>query len=198
MSDADTFTFRSPELLNRDDSRLLIVDMQEKVLNVIPGSAAIIEHCRLLARGAAILGVPVSTTEQYPRGLGSTTPALADLLGDVREKLRFSSAAAVEWGPHVGDGDRPKVVVAGIEAHVCVQQTVLDLLAGGFSVYVAADAVCSRHEVDATIALQRMRDSGATVTTAEAILFEWCEVAGTDEFKQISRLVKDRDAGRNA
>lgn len=193
---AERLPLRSPALLNREDSRLLIVDMQEKLLRLMPGVQPVIDNCVLLVEAARILGVPVHSTEQYPQGLGPTIEPLRTLLGELPPKLHFSCCPALDWTASAGGADRTKVVVAGIEAHVCVQQTVLDLLAAGFAVYLVADAVASRHEMDARYALQRMRDSGATITTAEAVLFEWCEVAGTPEFKQISALVKGRSAAR--
>jgi isochorismate hydrolase len=183
---------RSRELLGRDDSRLLIVDVQGKLTVLIPGAAVMIANCRRLIRGAKLLGVPVSATEQYPRGLGPTVPELAELLDPPIEKVRFSSAECLDWVG--GDkGDRVKVIVAGIEAHVCIQQTALDLLAAGFSVYIPADAVASRSTSDRDIACQRLRDAGATITTTESVLFEWCETAGAAEFKQISALIKEGD-----
>ena len=190
MSDSVPGYVRSHELLAREDSRLLIVDMQERFAPIIPDFSEVTANCRKLVQGARILGVPVSATEQYPRGLGATVAPLAELLDARIEKLRFSSAESCDWV--TGDrGDRAKVVVAGIETHVCVQQTVLDLLAAGFSVYVPADAVASRNAFDRDVALQRLRDSGATITTTESILFEWCEVAGTPEFKQVQALVRE-------
>jgi isochorismate hydrolase len=183
---------RSPALLNRSDSRLLIVDMQGKLLRVMPYAERVIAACELLARGATLMGIPISATEQYPQGLEPTVSELSKLVGACPEKKRFSSAGCLDWAAAVGDAERCKVVVAGIEAHVCVQQTVFDLLAAGFSVYIPADGVASRHDVDWTFALQRMRDSGAIVTTSEAILFEWLETADAEEFKEVSRLVKLR------
>lgn len=181
---------RSRELLSRDDSRLLIVDVQEKFVPVIPVAEQLITNCRKLIQGAQILGVPVAATEQYPRGLGATVPELAELLPERPEKLRFSCAECLNWAA-AGNDDRSKVVVAGIETHVCILQTALDLMAMGYEVYLPVDALASRHKHDWRFALERMANSGAVVTTTEAVLFEWCEVAGTDEFKQISRLVVD-------
>lgn len=189
MSDLPPAYLRSRELLSRDDSRLLIVDVQERLMALIPDSDRVLYNCRRLVEGAQILGVPISATEQYPRGLGPTSPELAELLPPRVEKLRFSCAECLDWVSRE-HSDRPKVVVAGIEAHVCVLQTVLDLLAAGFSVYVPVDAVASRNPLDRDRAIERMRDSGTTVTTTESVLFEWCEVAGTPEFKRISELIK--------
>lgn len=189
--ESSTFA-RSPDLLRREESRLLIVDMQEKLLRVIPEAAAAIASCELLMQGAKTLGIPVSLSEQYPQGLGATVPALAGLADEAAEKLRFSAAGAWEWTLALGSSERPQVVVAGIEAHICVLQTVLDLIAAGFSVSVVEDAVASRSAADCETALRRMRDVGAIVTTAESVLFEWCETAEAPEFKAISRLVKER------
>lgn len=193
MNDTPTEFLRSNELLSRHDSRLLIVDVQEKLLPHIPVVEQLIGNCRRLILGAGILDVPVYATEQYSKGLGPTDPKLAELLGEIPDKLRFSCAEVLAWGPAAAqDDDRDKVVVAGIEAHICVQQTVLDLISQGFHVYVPADAVASQRKFDWKIALKRMSDSGAVITTAESVLFEWSEVAGTPEFKQISKLVTGR------
>ena len=191
MDGTDAPYVRSIELLSRQASRLLIVDVQEKLVPLIPTAARMIANCRRLIDGAKTLGVPVFATEQYPKGLGKTVPELAPLLGTIPEKLRFSSAEVLGWG-FAGDGsnDRDQVVVAGIEAHVCVLQTALDLLAQGYRVCVAADAVASRGELDWRLALERMSAAGAVVATTESVLFEWCERSGTPEFKEISRLIK--------
>jgi nicotinamidase-related amidase len=182
---------RSPELMSRDQTALLVVDVQERLLPAIRDHTRVVWNCRRLIDGAGILGIPVAGTEQYPRGLGVTVAPLAERLGELPSKVRFSSAACpgifTEWESRGID----KVLVCGIEAHVCVQQTVLDLLAHGWRVYVAVDAVGSRFEVDLTTALKRMDSAGATLTTTEATLFEWCEEAGTPEFKRISRLVQE-------
>lgn len=193
MSEPTEAFLRSNELLSRESSRLLIVDVQEKLMPLIPVADQLIENCRRLVQGAEILGIPVFATEQYPQGLGQTVSPLNELLEDIPDKLRFSCAEVLQWG---GAGqqsdDRYQIVVAGIEAHVCVQQTVLDLISSGFQVYVPADAIASRNKLDWQIARDRMSASGATITTFESVLFEWCEVAGTPEFKQISKLITDQ------
>lgn len=183
---------RSLELASREDTRLLIVDMQEKFVPVIDEIEDVIENCVKLMSGAKILGIPISATEQYPKGLGSTIPEIAaHLEGKVPEKLDFSCLNALDWAEsgHEPDG-RSRVIVAGIETHVCILQTVLDLLAYGFRVYIPADAVSSRRSFDYEVALQRMAESGAVITTTESILFELCQTAAAPEFKEISRLVK--------
>jgi len=182
----------SHELLSRDESRLLIVDMQEKLLPVINDHEAVLANCLKLIKAAKILEVPATVTEQYPKGLGPTVSAIAERLPGRPEKIEFSCLNCLDWNSTASDPEgRFKVVVAGIESHVCVLQTVLDLLSQGFRVFVAADAVGSRKPLDCEIALQRMASSGAVITTTESVLFEWCERAGTPEFKEISRLVRD-------
>lgn len=189
--------FRSRERLDRRLSQLLVIDVQEKLLPAIPERERLVAECLLLARGAAIWGVPVTVTEQYPRGLGPTTPVLRELVPSVLEKMAMSAAECLNW-PAAAEVERPQVVVAGIEAHVCVLQTVLDLMAGGYQVFVAVDAVASRFARDGEVALERMARSGATLTTAEAVLFEWAEAAGSAQFKQTSQLVKERSAAKLA
>ncbi len=182
---------RSPELMSRDDSALLVVDVQERLLGAINGGARVVWNARRLLDGAKLLGLPTIGTAQYPEGLGPVVGELADRLGPVPSKLAFSSGACGELFDNLRDRDIHKLLVCGIEAHVCVQQTVLDLLADGWRVYVATDAVGSRFEVDCRAALGRMDSAGATLTTTEAALFEWCATAAAPEFKEISRLVRE-------
>ena len=131
-------------------------------------------------------------TEQYPQGLGPTVPELATRLGTIPGKVAFSCLACTEVAGQLDSEQRPKVLLAGIEAHVCIQQTALDLLTAGHRVYLAVDAIGARFPLDYEIALRRMESNGATLTTTEAALFEWCQAAGTPQFKQISALVRDR------
>ena len=192
MPDESVPYLRSPELLSRERARFLIVDVQEKLIPSIPVADGLIKNCRHLIDAADALKIPVSGTVQYPKGLGDMVPTLAEPLGELPEKLRFSCAEALNWRPAGMDPEaRDQIVVAGIEAHVCVLQTVLDLLAIGYRVYVPADAVASRKKLDWKIALDRMSCHGAVITTTESVLFECCEVAGTPEFKIISRLIRE-------
>ena len=144
-----------------------------------------------IARDGMLSGLNVAATEQYPKGLGATAPILAERLGEIPAKLMFSCRECSEIFTEFANAGRRKVLVVGIESHVCVQQSVLDLMGEGFRIYVAVDAVGSRHQIDYQTALRRMDSAGATLTTTEAALFEWCEVAGTAEFKQISQLVRE-------
>jgi nicotinamidase-related amidase len=191
MNAIDTLT-RSPDLMSRDDTALLVVDVQERLLPSIPAGDQLVWNIRRLIDGAQTLQIPVIATEQYPKGLGATVPPLAEKLGEIPSKLMFSCRECVESFRPLVDQGRQKILVVGIESHVCIQQTVLDLLSEGFRVYVAVDAVASRFEIDHRTALRRMETAGATLTSTEAALFEWCEVAGSPEFKQISRLVREQ------
>lgn len=186
---------RSPELLHRNSSRLLIVDVQEKLVATLPEATRqqLLGSCRFLADGAKLLGVPTAITEQYPQGLGATAAELQQFCDARPAKKRFSCVECLNW-PSAAEAtdDRYQIVVAGIEAHVCVLQTVLDLLSLGYQVYVAADSVASRREIDQKVALDRMANCGAILTTAEGVLFEWAETAEAAEFKQLSNLIKTR------
>jgi len=182
---------RSPELMSRSDSGLLVVDVQEKLVPAIAAVGRIVWNVRRLIDGAKLLGLPVIASEQYPQGLGPTVPELASRLELRPAKLSFSCRAAPELFAGLRQRNIEKLLICGIESHVCVQQTALDLLADGWRIYVAVDAVGSRHDLDHQTALRRIEASGAVLTTTEAALFEWCQVAGTPEFKQISRLVRE-------
>ena len=181
--------------MSRDDTTLLVVDVQEKIIRLLPDHPGIIWNIRRLLSAAATLNVTVLATEQYPKGLGGTVADLAEDLKAVDEKLTFSCAGCDRMVERLQAAATTKVLVVGIETHVCVQQTVLDLLADGLNVYVAADAVGARREIDHMTALRRMDSAGATLTTAEAAMFEWCQIAGTPEFKRISALVRQSPPG---
>jgi nicotinamidase-related amidase len=183
---------RSPELMTAADTGLLVVDVQEKLVRAIADGSRVVFNVRRLIDGAEVLGVAVVATEQYPQGLGPTVPELAERLGKVPSKLTFSCGGCPEIFTDLESRDIHKLLLCGLEAHVCVQQTALDLLASGWRVYVAVDAVGSRFEIDYRTALGRMDSAGATLTTTEAALFEWCRVAGTPEFKEISRLAQQK------
>lgn len=182
---------RSLELMSVGDTGLLVVDMQGKLLTMISGHERVTWNCRRLLDGAKLLGIPVAGTEQYPQGLGRTTAVLAERLGPLPAKKLFSSRECAAIFYNWRDQGIYKVLVCGIEAHVCVQQTVLDLLSEGFRTYLCVDAIGSRNSLDAEVAVRRMDASGATITTTESALFEWCETAAHPQFKAISALVKE-------
>jgi nicotinamidase-related amidase len=186
-------SLRHPALARREDSGLVIIDVQEAFRPVIEGFDAVVANCGLLAEGFGVLGRPVIVTEQYPKGLGHTVPELASRLPDgtpIIEKTRFS-ACGVEGFEDAYDAARCETwVVCGIEAHVCVNQTVHDLLSRGASVHVAADGVSSRTAANRQAGLDKAARAGAHVTSAEMVLFEMLGQAGGPEFKAISGMVR--------
>jgi nicotinamidase-related amidase len=177
--------------MNREDTALLVVDAQEKLLAIVPPRARLEWNIRRLMDAGRILSVPMAATEQYPEKLGFIPSELRKHLGDVPSKLHFSACACGEIFDRWKRDSRFRVLVCGIETHVCVMQTALDLAAAGFEPYVAVDAVGARHAVDHETALRRMETSGIVLTTTETAMFEWCRAAGTPEFKQISALAKE-------
>lgn len=188
----ETAVTRNPKVLDRSKAALLIIDIQEKILGVMNSPDEVVGNTVKLIQGFKTLGAPFFYTEQYPKGLGATVKEIKHEIESTEaiEKMSFSCSGAGELFATLKIRNISQVVVCGVESHVCVQQTVLDLLANGFQVDVAADAVSSRREKDYKIALERMARNGAEVTTAESILFELLNVCGTDEFKKISRIVK--------
>jgi nicotinamidase-related amidase len=174
-------------LMSAENSSLLVVDVQDRLLRHIHGWQVLLVNVIWLVRVAKRIGVPVMATEQYPKGLGHTNPDLARELpeGAVAEKVHFSCAAA-QCLPGLSGGDRPQVIICGMESHVCVQQTALELRLQGKDVYVVADAVGSRAPADKALALERMRGYGIEIVSREMVAFEWLRQAGTPLFKEIS------------
>jgi nicotinamidase-related amidase len=169
-------------------SLLGVIDVQERLLAVMPAADAVVSRCTRLARAAAILGVRTMLTEQYPRGLGATPPELAAALPPAATKMSFSCCGCGAFEAALGP-EIEAVLLAGLETHVCVAQTALDLLARGLAVFVAVDAVGARHAIDHETALRRLEAAGAILTTTEAAIFEWCGTAEHPRFQDVRRLV---------
>ncbi len=184
----------SPGLLDRARSVLVVVDVQEKLLPAIPDRDRLLGRVALLLDAARALGVPVIATEQYPRGLGATVAVVRDALPagtTPLEKTMFSCAAAPGFRERLAATGRDQVVLAGIEAHVCVAQTALELAADVVrTVFVAADGVASRRADDARVALDRLRGAGITLLPAESVVFEWLRDAARPEFKALQPALK--------
>lgn len=178
--------------LSRDTSTLVVIDIQEKLLPAIFEKDRVVTASARLARGAGILNLPVIATEQYRKGLGPTDPEIASAISGFApiEKMAFSACGAPAFLAALQSLNRPNIILCGIEAHVCVLQTCLDLLEHGVNVFVAADAVSSRTPDNAQLGLARMRDAGAVIVSSEMVLFELLKEAGTPQFKQILPLVK--------
>lgn len=173
--------------LERDRTALVVIDVQEAFAKAVEGFDEIAAQTAILAQGAQVLGLPVLVTEQYPRGLGDTVPKVREVLGETPRIAKTAFSAARAEGFDLAGRDQ--ALVCGIETHVCVNQTVHDLLAGGVEVHVAVDAVGSRTAANRELGLRKMEESGAILTSVETALFELLGAAGTDEFKTIQKLV---------
>lgn len=179
-------------LMNAERSCLLVVDVQERLLPSMAAPRPVVDNTGILVKSAQRLGVPILASEQYPRGLGHTVPELNRLLpaDSTVEKLSFSCMADDTFVERFRRLGRQQAIVAGIEAHVCVLQTVEQLLASGVETFVVIDATSSRTETSHATAMARLREAGARIVTTEMVVFEWLSKAGTPEFKELSALIK--------
>lgn len=179
-------------LIQRHRSALLIVDVQEKLAPVMSDPRRVIHNCALLLRAAKRLEIPALVSEQYPKGIGPTVVDLREYLPEdgVVEKTHFSCAAEPDVMARIRGLERPQIVIAGIENHICVLQTALGLKGQGFEVFVVADACASRKAENEALAQARLRQEGVAVVGVEMVLFEWLEKAGSPEFKELSALIR--------
>ena len=178
--------------ISREHTTALIIDVQERLFPHIHDHEMLAERIGILVRGLQILEVPVHVTQQYSKGLGPTIQPLGGLFQPFSpiEKTAFSCCDEPKVLMMLESTGRRNVLVAGIESHICVQQTVIDLIERGYQPVVIEDCVSSRRLYDKRTALQRMSAEGAILSTCESVLFELCRVSGTEEFKAISALVK--------
>jgi nicotinamidase-related amidase len=181
-----------PTNMSAADTGLLVIDMQEKLIPMIPDAAMLIRNIAFLIDAASLLSMTIQATEQYPKGLGPTVPELASRLAVRPEKTAFSCCAIPDIEDTFHREARPKIVLAGIETHVCVLNTTLDLLAADFRVFLPIDAVSARFRIDHETALRRLEQAGAILTTSEGCVFEWVGGASHPKFKDISKLVQQR------
>ncbi len=182
---------RHPDILDRRTAALVVVDVQGRI-DAVMGSGDHRPRILLLARTFRHLNLPVLMTEQYPRGLGATLPEIAEACATTPfEKMTFSCAEDDGFLTALSETGRRQIVVVGIEAHVCVAQTALDLLHAGYQVHVPHDAVSSRRAVDCRHALERLARTGAIVTSTESCLFELLHHCGDEDFRWVSRALKE-------
>lgn len=178
-------------LISANKSCLLVVDVQEKLAPAMAEGDKIIENIMILMKAASKLATPILVSEQYPKGLGPSVKQIASLSGgDVIEKISFSCMAEDDFGGRFHKLGRRQAVVAGIEAHVCVLQTAMQLLDRGCKVFVVADATTSRTRDNHQLALQRLQVAGAEIVSTEMVLFEWLERADSRNFKELRKLIK--------
>ena len=176
----------------KDRSCLLIIDFQERLFPFIHENEKLLKNVSILIKGLTTLGVPIIVTEQYTKGLGLTVRPIAEVLGGITriEKSSFSCCGEPRFNMELATSGKENVIIAGIESHVCVLQTVIDLERLGYKPVVVEDCISSRNPNDKNIAVQRMRQEGAIITTYESILFELLRNSGGEAFKSISRMVK--------
>ena len=180
--------------LSPDESVLLIVDLQEKLMTAMPGAPRkrTLDSVHTLIEAASHLGFPIMATEQYPKGLGPTVASLAEAIPNFSpfEKMTFSCTGAGEFISDIKALGRSKIILTGCETHVCCYQTALDLMEIGFIVHAVGDALCSRQKLNWQTGLAALERAGAIPTTTEQVLFDLLKVAGTENFKALSRLIK--------
>jgi len=189
-----------PDQLDIERAMVLVIDVQEKLLPSIVGSEGVVAAGRKLLDGAGVFELPVLVTEQYPKGLGPTHATIRAVLprsrANVLEKPTFSAWADANVREALLALDRPQIIITGIETHVCVQQTALDLRSRDYDMFVCADATGSRGRIDHEIALDRMRQAGVLVTTVESLLFELCQRCDAARFKAMLEVIKRYPPGQ--
>jgi len=175
--------------IEKEDAVLVIIDIQERLMNAMAERDQVYKNTALLIETAKQLGIPIVLSEQYPRGLGATAAEIKDHLEDYKyiEKVSFSVS---EQLLDILPPERKTLIVTGTETHVCVFQTVRDMVEAGYTVHLAKDAVCSRYEINYSSGLELMRDLGAVITNTETIVFDMLKISGTPDFKAISPLIK--------
>jgi len=182
-------------LCNANNSCLVVIDIQTRLTAAMPLKvlARLKRNINILLQSANTLSIPVLATEQYPKGLGPTEPEIVKLLPDNTlkfEKTCFSCTGAENFLQQLNEMGRKQIILVGIEAHVCVLQTAIQLIAEGYHVFVAADGVCSRHRENYEASLKRMSRANVVICNAESILFEWLRDAKHEHFKELSSLIQ--------
>ncbi len=191
---------RSEKLLSREQSVLVVVDLQKSLLKTIKVGQEIADNIKLLVQIAQTLEVPILYTTQNAEKLGGVIPELETLVGDtpVMDKLCFSCAGSDEFMKQLQSLGRAQIVLAGIEAHICILQTALDLVKAGYTIHTPYDAIASRQKRDWKYALLRLSHSGVIVSSVESVIYEWLQEAGTDLFRSVLPLLKEREQRRTA
>ena len=183
----------NPLVSKAELSQLVIIDMQTRLISAMQADAMqlVIKNCGILAQAASLLNVPVIVTEQYPQGLGETLPQIKQYMGACKPiaKTAFSATGEPKFNQQL-HRDQPQIIIAGMESHVCVLQTALDLIKAKKQVFVVEDAIISRNASNKSNAIARMRDAGCIVTNTESVVFEWLGNAQHASFKAISALIR--------
>ncbi len=179
-------------MLTIENSILVVIDIQDSLAQVMHEKETLFENLEKIIKGATILGIPMIVTEQVPEKLGATIPKISSLLDTVRPipKSSFSCCGEALFMRELEDIKRTQILVAGIESHVCVYQTTVDLIRKGYEAHIVTDCISSRTADNKTLGIERMTSEGAKPTSVEMALFELLKSAGGDRFRKISRLVK--------
>lgn len=179
-------------ILDRTTATLVIVDIQERLAPAMGLKDTVISNCQHLIEAARLMQIPILVTEQYPKGLGITLPEIKDSLSAYAPivKTAFSCCGESAFIEGLKQTGRKTVLLTGMETHVCVLQTALDLMNHGYAVHLVKDAVCSRTKANWQTGVEFMRDAGAVITCTETVLFQLLKTAGTEEFKAISKRIK--------
>ena len=177
--------------LNREDAVLFVIDIQERLVPVMKYKDQVIHNTRILLQGAKEMNIPVVVTEQYPKGLGKTVNEISEFLEEERVFPKNSFTAYIDEVKEVLEvTDRKKIIIVGMETHVCVYQTTRELIDAGYTVYIVKDAVASRTKENFLNGLDLMKSMGAIITNTETVVFDLLKVSGTPEFKTMSKLIK--------
>ena len=182
---------KSELILSPENTVLIVVDIQEKLYAAIDGRREMASQAVKVIKLAKVYNIPIIATEQYPKGLGLTIPKVKDALGDVKchEKLHYSAFDVESFVKELESTRRKDIILVGIEAHICILQTALELIENGFEVFIAADAVSSRDPENKRLALERMRQHGAEIVVTESVLFEWLRDAAHPSFREVRKLL---------
>jgi nicotinamidase-related amidase len=176
-----------------EETMALVIDFQERLVPVIHNSDELLHNTQILIKGLQTLGIPMLVTQQYTKGIGMTVPVLSEVFGEdfnYEDKISFSCAEDETILRKIEEAGKKNIIICGIEAHICVLQTVIDLISKGYNVVLVENCIGSRKESDRLVGIERAMAEGAILTTYESILFELTRVAGTEVFKSISRLIK--------
>lgn len=179
--------------IDKKDSLAIVIDFQERLIPVIDNNEILLHNTEILVKGLDVLEIPMVVTQQYTKGLGMTVESLQKVFGDTFQFFNKTTFSCYDDGiilEKIKSYQKKNIIICGIEAHICVQQTVIDCMAAGYQVIIVEDCISSRKEKDKMIAIQRMMQEGAIVATYESILFELTRESGNDKFRAISKLIK--------
>lgn len=181
-----------PAILTKENTALVVVDVQDKLLPYVIGKDEVLSNIQMLIKFAHIMDIPVILTEHYPKGLGVTVPEIKEVLSEYepKEKVIFSCWGSMDFTEKLKELGVKRLMIAGIESHICVQQTTLDAINSGYEVHVISDAVSSRNQRNLEIGLEKMRQFNAVISSTEMAMYEIMERADTKEFKEVLKLVR--------